>query len=144
MSANQLGTRDGNVIQEKWSCACQGDVEGSSHTYGDRVWIAQEGFLADMQAEIYGRSDSYLGEFNGHNGLRIQLQQLRSLWRQWVKDLASQLRLRFNPWPRNFHMPWGAAIKKKKKKKVTQESMAERGCSGKEHVQWAGGECASL
>ena len=43
---------------------------------------------------------------------------------QWVKDLAlpqlwhrSQLQLRFNPWPRNFHMQWKQKKKKKKKKK---------------------------
>ena len=27
-----------------------------------------------------------------------------------------QLQLEFHPWPRNFHMPWGAAVTKKKKK----------------------------
>ena len=40
---------------------------------------------------------------------------------QWVKDLAlpqlwrrSQMWLRFNPWPRNFHMPRVQLIKEKK------------------------------
>ena len=43
---------------------------------------------------------------------------------QWVKDLAlslqwlgSLLRRRFNPWPRNFHMPWEWLEKKKKKER---------------------------
>ena len=32
----------------------------------------------------------------------------------WVKDPAwPQLRLRFDPWPRNFHIQWGAARKEK-------------------------------
>ena len=43
---------------------------------------------------------------------------------QWVKDLALpqlpcrlQLRLRFDPWPENFHIPW-VSLKKKGKKKM--------------------------
>ena len=43
---------------------------------------------------------------------------------QWVKDPAlpqvwprSQLQLRFETWPRNFHMPWVHPKEKKKKKK---------------------------
>ena len=46
--------------------------------------------------------------------------QVRSLAQHSeLKDLAllqlqyrSQLRLRFNPWPRNFHMPWPLQKKK--------------------------------
>ena len=44
---------------------------------------------------------------------------------QWVKDLAllqlwrrSQLRLRFNSWPKNFHMLQVMQKKKKKKKEI--------------------------
>ena len=43
---------------------------------------------------------------------------------QWVKDPElpqlwhrSQLWLRFDPWPGNFHMPWVQPEKKKKEKK---------------------------
>ena len=38
---------------------------------------------------------------------------------QWLKDpVLPQLWLRFNPWPKNFHMLW---MKKKKKKKKNPE-----------------------
>jgi len=44
---------------------------------------------------------------------------------QWVKDLALpqlwhrlQLRLRFHPWPRNFHVPRVWPLNKKKKEKL--------------------------
>ena len=46
---------------------------------------------------------------------------------QWVKDLALSLQwlgpllwCGFNPWPRNFHMPWAWPKKKKKKFEQTQ------------------------
>ena len=48
---------------------------------------------------------------------------------QWVKYLVlslqwlrSQLGLRFNPWPRNFHMPQVQPIKKKKEKRKKKKS----------------------
>ena len=48
------------------------------------------------------------------------------VWRNGLKDPVSpqlchrsQLRLRFNPWPRNFHMPWVQPLKKKKKQNTT-------------------------
>ena len=45
-----------------------------------------------------------------------------------VRDLAlSLLWLRFNPWPRNFCMPWALPKKKKKKKKrkhITRKCIA--------------------
>ena len=59
--------------------------------------------------------------------LRIRLQRLRPgvpspAGRSGLKDLAllcprSQLRLGFNPWPGNCHMPWVWPFEKKRKKK---------------------------
>ena len=50
-----------------------------------------------------------------HNGLKnLVLLQLRH---------RSQLGLGFNPWPRNFHTPWGWQ-KKKKKKSIIQMNVA--------------------
>jgi len=55
--------------------------------------------------------------------------------RQWVKDpmlpqlwCGWQLWLRFNPWPRNFHMPccWVLPEKEKKKKKKKEEERKKR------------------
>ena len=52
---------------------------------------------------------------------------------QGVKDLAlqqlwcrSQLRLGFDCWPGNFHMPWGEGAKKGKKKKKMKSKEAIR------------------
>ena len=45
--------------------------------------------------------------------LALSLQQLRSL-----------LWSRFDPWPRNFHMPWVQTKKKKKKRKEMEAQKA--------------------
>ena len=45
-----------------------------------------------------------------------------------VKDLAlSQLCLRFNPWPRNFHTLWECKHKNKEKKKKKRRKKEEGG-----------------
>ena len=46
---------------------------------------------------------------------------------QGLKDLAlPQLRLGFNPWPRNFHKPWVQSLKKKIGEKTILESFKKQ------------------
>ena len=41
-------------------------------------------------------------------------------WHSGLEDPGlPKLWLRFNPWPGNFHMPWGQPLKKKNKKQKT-------------------------
>ena len=49
---------------------------------------------------------------------------------KWVKDPALlPLRLRYDPWPKNFHMP-SVRVKKKKKKKTREEEKEGEKCKG--------------
>ena len=45
---------------------------------------------------------------------------------QWVEDqVLSQLWLRFDPWPRNIHMPWVWPLKKIKKRSLNTDLILE-------------------
>ena len=74
-----------------------------------------------------------------HSGLRVRLQQLRSLWRHWsvlglcsgLKDVAllqpwHRCQLEFNPWPRNFHMLQVQPLKKRRRKENAVKVFSQR------------------
>ena len=74
----------------------------------------------EMKEDPDAWTDPPRSQILGFNALKIKIPGCSRHGAVGSVSMAPQLRLRFNPWPGNFHVPWVQPKRKKKKKFSTK------------------------
>ena len=76
----------------------------------------------EMKEDPDAWTDPPRSQILGFNALKIKIPGCSRHGAAGSVSMVPQLRLRFNPWPGNFHMPWVQPKRKKKKKNSPQNT----------------------